>query len=66
MQWYVYLVTISATAVLSWFVSELLSQPLRAFFELRRKVLAANIHCREPLVSKAEGACGQFAGDPRL
>jgi hypothetical protein len=39
MQWYVYLVTISATAVLSWFVSELLSQPLRAFFELRRKVL---------------------------
>ncbi|MDE2332424.1 MAG: hypothetical protein KGK16_16810 [Bradyrhizobium sp.] len=39
MQWYVYLVTISATAALGWFASELLSRPLRAFFELRRKVL---------------------------
>ena len=45
--------------------SELLSQPLRAFFELRRKVLG-KYPLPKPLVSKAEGACGQFAGDTRL
>lgn len=39
MQWYVYLITISATAVLGWFAFELLGRPIRAFFELRRKVL---------------------------
>ncbi len=39
MQWYVYLITISATAVLGWFVFELLGRPIRAFFELRRKIL---------------------------
>ena len=45
MQWYVYLVTISATAVLSWFVSELLSQPLRAFLRASAQGSPANIHC---------------------
>ena len=39
MQWYVYLITISAAAVLGWFVFELLGRPIRAFFELRRKIL---------------------------
>ncbi len=39
MQWYVYLTTIAATAVLGWFVFELLGRPIRAFFELRRKIL---------------------------
>jgi hypothetical protein len=39
MQWYVYLITISASAVLGWFVFELLGRPVRAFFELRRKIL---------------------------
>lgn len=39
MQWYVYLITISATAVLGWFVFELLGRPIRAFFEIRRKIL---------------------------
>jgi len=39
MQWYVYLITISATAVLGWFVIELLGRPIRAFIELRRKIL---------------------------
>ena len=39
MQWYVYLITLSASAVLGWFASELLGRPIRAFFELRRKIL---------------------------
>jgi hypothetical protein len=39
MQWYVFLITISATAVLGWVALELLGRPIRAFFELRRKVL---------------------------
>jgi hypothetical protein len=39
MQWYVYLTTISATLVLGWVALELLGRPIRAFFELRRKVL---------------------------
>jgi hypothetical protein len=39
MQWYVYLITLSASAALGWFASELLGRPIRAFFELRRKIL---------------------------
>ena len=39
MQWYVYLITISATAVLGFFAFELLGRPIRSFFELRRKIL---------------------------
>ncbi len=39
MQWYVDLITISATAVLGWFASELLGRPIQALFELRRRVL---------------------------
>jgi hypothetical protein len=39
MQWYVYLTTISATVVLGWLAFELLGRPIRAFFDLRRKVL---------------------------
>jgi hypothetical protein len=39
MQWYVYLITLSASAVLGWFLSELLGRPIRAFFEMRRKIL---------------------------
>jgi hypothetical protein len=39
MQWYVYLISISASAVLGWLVFELLGRPIRAFFELRRKIL---------------------------
>jgi hypothetical protein len=39
MQWYLYLTTIAATAVLGWFGYELLGRPIRAFFALRRKVL---------------------------
>jgi hypothetical protein len=38
MQWYVHLITISATAVLAWVVLELLGRPIRALFDLRRKV----------------------------
>jgi hypothetical protein len=37
---YTYLITILAAAARSWFASELIGQPLRAFFDLRRKVLA--------------------------
>jgi hypothetical protein len=39
MQWYVYLITISATTVLGWLVFELLGRPIRAFFGLRRRIL---------------------------
>jgi hypothetical protein len=39
MHWYVYLITISATAVLGWFAFELLGRRIRAFLELRRKIL---------------------------
>jgi hypothetical protein len=39
MQWYVYLITIAATAVLGWFGYELLGRPIRVFLALRRKVL---------------------------
>ena len=39
MQWYVYLITLSASAVLGWHGYELLGRPIRAFFELRRKIL---------------------------
>jgi len=39
MQWYVYLTTTAAMAALGWFGYELLGRPIRAFFELRRKVL---------------------------
>lgn len=39
MQWYVYLTTIAATAVLGLFGYELLGRPIRAFFELRRKIV---------------------------
>ena len=39
MQWYVYLIMISATAVLSWLAFELLGRPIRAFVELRRKIV---------------------------
>ncbi len=39
MQWYVYLIMISATVVLSWSALELLGRPIRALFDLRRKVL---------------------------
>ena len=38
MQWYVYLTTISATAVLAWVVLELLGRPILALLDLRRKV----------------------------
>jgi hypothetical protein len=37
---YTYLITILAAAALSWFASEFIGQPLRAFFDLRRRVLA--------------------------
>ena len=39
MQWYVYLISISATAVLGWCAFEFLARPIRAFFELRRRIL---------------------------
>jgi hypothetical protein len=39
MQWYVCLISISASAVLGWFGFELLGRPIRRFFELRRKIL---------------------------
>jgi hypothetical protein len=39
MQWYVYLITISAAAVLGGFAFELLGRRIRAFLELRRKIL---------------------------
>ena len=39
MQWYVYLITISATAVLGWFAFELLGRRIRTFLQLRRKIL---------------------------
>jgi hypothetical protein len=39
MQWHVCLISISASAVLGWFVFELLGRPIRAFFGLRRKIL---------------------------
>jgi hypothetical protein len=39
MQWYVCLISVSASAVLGWFVFELLGRPIRTFFELRRKIL---------------------------
>ena len=39
MQWYVYLTTIAATAVLGWFGYELLARPIRVFLALRRNVL---------------------------
>lgn len=39
MQWYVYLVTIAAAAVLGWLAFELLGRPIQALLELRRKVL---------------------------
>ena len=39
MQWYVCLISISASAVLGGFVFELLGQPIRAFFGLRRIIL---------------------------
>jgi hypothetical protein len=38
MQWYVYLITISATVVLGCVVLELLGRPIRALLALRRKV----------------------------
>jgi len=40
MQWYVFLTMIAATAVLGLFGYELLGRPIRAFFALRRKILA--------------------------
>lgn len=39
MLWYVYLMTISATAVLGWVALELLGRPIRALLNLRRNVL---------------------------
>lgn len=39
MQWYVFLITITATTVLGWVGLEVLGRPIRAFFDLRRKVL---------------------------
>ena len=39
MLWYVYLMTISAAAVLGWVALELLGRPIRALLELRRSVL---------------------------
>jgi hypothetical protein len=39
MQWYVFLISITATAVLGWVGLEMLGRPIRAFFDLRRKVL---------------------------
>lgn len=39
MESYVYLTTILATVFLSWVLLELLGRPIRALFELRRKVL---------------------------
>jgi hypothetical protein len=39
MQWYVYLVSASAVAVIGWLALDILGQPLRAFAELRRGVL---------------------------
>lgn len=38
MLWYVYLMTISATAVLGWVALELLGRPIRTLFDLRRNV----------------------------
>jgi hypothetical protein len=40
MQWYVYLTTIAATAILGLFGYELLGRPIRGLFALRRKILA--------------------------
>jgi hypothetical protein len=40
MQWYVYLVLVSAVAVIGWLAFNILGQPLRAFVELRHRVLA--------------------------
>ena len=39
MQWYVYLITISATVFLGWTAIELLGRPLRAWLSLRRSIL---------------------------
>jgi HAMP domain-containing protein len=39
MQWYVYLMTISATAVLGWVALEWLGRPIRALLDLRHNVL---------------------------
>ena len=39
MESYVYLTTILATVFLAWVLLELLGRPIRALFELRRKVL---------------------------
>jgi len=39
MQLYVYMTTIAAMAVLGWFGHELVGQPMRSFFALRRKAL---------------------------
>jgi hypothetical protein len=39
MQWYVYLTTILAAAVLGWVALDLLGRPIRTLFDLRREVL---------------------------
>jgi hypothetical protein len=39
MQWYVYLVLVSAVAVIGWLAFNILGQPFWAFVELRRRVL---------------------------
>ena len=53
MQWYVFLITITATTVLGWVGLEILGRPIRAFFDLRRKVreqtiLLGNISLPKP------------------
>jgi hypothetical protein len=39
MQWYLYLMTISATAALGWIALEILGRPIRALMDLRQNVL---------------------------
>ena len=52
MQWYVYLTTIAATAALGLFGYELMGRPIRAFFALRRKILAQMVVFKKTPVPK--------------
>jgi hypothetical protein len=52
MQWYVYLLTVAATAAFAWFGLEFLGRPIRKFFDLRRlvrhQILLANVPAPQP------------------
>jgi hypothetical protein len=53
MQWYVYLLTVAATAAFAWFGLEFLGRPVRNFFGLRRLVrhqmlFLANVPAPQP------------------